>query len=473
MKIGFSLNAIQQTFIFAISLAVAAIPESLPTITTIVLSMGVSRMSKRNAVVKKLSSVETLGSTTVICTDKTGTITENKMKIEKIYFNDIEFDVKNPIDDYYAFKKLQEVCYFNNNSVVDTNKEIGDPTEIALLNLSKNLDKKYKDIRFKRIFEEPFDSIRKMMSTVNLVDNNKNLYTKGAFEEVSKLCSHVIKDEKIILLDIETRRSYDLEVTKLSKKGFRVLSLAYKEIEGEDYSVNNLILIGLVAIRDPIRPEVFSAIEKCKNAGIRVIMATGDHVETAKSYAIELNIMNHNDKAYSHSEIENMSDDELKEILQRVSVFARINPEDKYRIVTLLKEMGEIVAMTGDGVNDAPALRKADIGIAMGLRGTDLAREVAVLVLLDDNFASIVNAIEEGRVIYDNIKNSIFFLLSCNFGEIMLVLASMILSMGLPLGPLHLLWLNLVTDSFPALALGFEKPNKDIMKPRIKKRMTL
>ena len=225
----------------------------------------------------------------------------------------------------------------------------------------------------------------------------------------------------------------------------------------------------MVAIRDPIRPEVFPAIEKCKNAGIRIIMATGDHVETAKSYAIELNIMNSNDKAYSHSEIEKMSDDELKEILKRVNVFARINPEDKYRIVTLLKEMGEIVAMTGDGVNDAPALRKADIGIAMGLRGTDLAREVSALVLLDDNFASIVNAIEEGRVIYDNIKNSIFFLLSCNFGEIMLVLASMILSMGLPLGPLHLLWLNLVTDSFPALALGFEKPNKNIMKPRIKK----
>lgn len=467
-KVGTSLNAIQDTFIFAVSLAVAAIPESLPAVTTIVLSLGVGRMSKRNAVVKKLSSVETLGSTTVICTDKTGTITENKMKVEMLYFDGTECKVNDKLPSSPTIDRIKEVCFFDNDAIIEDGKPSGDPTEIALLEVCEDLNEKYSNVRFKRIFEIPFDSVRKMMSTVNEIDCKKYLYLKGAYEEVRKNVIKVLHNGKIVPFN-DLKNAIDDKVIELSSKGYRLLALAYKEVEKqEDFNEDNLVFLGLVAIRDPIRKEVYSAVYKCKEAGIRVIMLTGDHIETAKAYAKELGLMDENSKAYSHSDLEKMSDEELKKELTEINVFARINPEDKYRIVNLLKEMGEIVAMTGDGVNDAPALRKADIGVAMGKRGTDLAREVSELILLDDNFATIVNAVEEGRVIYDNIKKTIFFLLSCNFGEIMLIVSAILLSLKIPLGPLHLLWLNLLTDSFPALALGFEKAEKNIMKPRKK-----
>jgi Ca2+-transporting ATPase len=303
------------------------------------------------------------------------------------------------------------------------------------------------------------------MSTLHLVNGKPMFFTKGAFEEVVKRCHFVQVDDAVLPFDQNSKDIYDNQVTEWSKNGYRVLALAYKE-NIEELTENDLILAGLVALRDPIRPEVFSAIQKCKEAGIRVIMMTGDHLETAKAYAKELNILSSDESAYNHQDMAAMTDDELSEALESTNVFARITPEDKYRVVESLKKDGEIVAMTGDGVNDAPALRKADIGIAMGIRGTDLTKEVASLVLLDDNFATIVSAIEEGRVIYDNIKNTIFFLLSCNLGEILLVIGAILLNLKMPLGPLHLLWLNLITDSFPALALGFEKAGKDVMKPR-------
>ena len=462
---GTGLKAIQDTFIFAVSLAVAAIPESLPAVTTIVLSLGIGRMSKRNAVVKRLSSVETLGSTTVICTDKTGTITENKMKVSAIYCDGKEYDIDNGLFQDGTLNKIKEVSYFDNDAIIEGDRQIGDPTEVALLEICNDLDEKFSNIRFNsRIYELPFDSVRKMMSTVNEINGKKYFYTKGAYEEVAKSSNMVLYNEKLIPFS-ELKSDFDKKVLELSSKGFRVLAAAFKEVNN-DYTEDNLTFLGLIAIRDPIRKEVFNAIETCKKAGIRVIMLTGDHIETAKAYARELGLIDNTNMAYSHADLEKMNDLELKEVLKKANVFARINPEDKYRIVTILKDMGEVVAMTGDGVNDAPALRKADIGVAMGKRGTDLAREVSDLVLLDDNFATIVNAIEEGRVIYDNIKKTIFFLLSCNFGEIFLIVGSMILSLKMPLGPLHLLWLNLLTDSFPALALGFEKAEANVMFPR-------
>ena len=462
---GTGLKAIQDTFIFAVSLAVAAIPESLPAVTTIVLSLGIGRMSKRNAVVKRLSSVETLGSTTVICTDKTGTITENKMKVSAIYCDGKEYDIDNGLFQDGTLNKIKEVSYFDNDAIIEGDRQIGDPTEVALLEICNDLDEKFSNIRFNsRIYELPFDSVRKMMSTVNEINGKKYFYTKGAYEEVAKSSNMVLYNEKLIPFS-ELKSDFDKKVLELSSKGFRVLAAAFKEVNN-DYTEDNLTFLGLIAIRDPIRKEVFNAIETCKKAGIRVIMLTGDHIETAKAYARELGLIDNTNMAYSHADLEKMNDLELKEVLKKANVFARINPEDKYRIVTILKDMGEVVAMTGDGVNDAPALRKADIGVAMGKRGTDLAREVSDLVLLDDNFATIVNAIEEGRVIYDNIKKTIFFLLSCNFGEIFLIVGSMILSLKMPIGPLHLLWLNLLTDSFPALALGFEKAEANVMFPR-------
>ncbi len=469
----FVLNIMQgkefhETLLFAIALAVAAIPESLPAVTTIVLSNGVSRMSKHQAIVKKLASVETLGSTTVICTDKTGTLTENNMKAIKILTNLEEGDIPQDISKDLSTRLLQEVFYFDNDAEIQQEFSSGDPTEIALLEIGKPLDTLYMQNRFQRSHEIPFDSTRKMMSVMVSKDDAKFFYTKGAWEQVSEKCTEIVINGESIPFTDELRRKINDTVLRWSQDGYRILASAYnknpKTNEEED-----LIFIGIAALRDPIRKEVFTAIEKCQDAGIRVIMVTGDHAETAKAYARELKINQISNKALTHKEVSILSDEELLQELKTCSVFARINPEDKYRIVSLLKTQGEIVAMTGDGVNDAPALRKADIGVAMGLRGTDLAREVSELVLMDDNFATIVQAIEEGRVIYDNIKNTIFFLLSCNIGEILLVVTAILFGMPAPLGALQLLWLNLITDSFPALALGFEKASKGIMNPRDQK----
>ncbi len=468
---GLSLTSLQSSFIFAISLAVAAIPESLPAVTTIVLSTGVFRMSKKKAVVRKLASVETLGSTTVICTDKTGTITENNMRVTALFTADSQKNEK----EWAANQKISEqwlrkVFYFNNDARIQEAERMGDPTELALLDFAFGLEDKHHNQRFKRKFELPFDSVRKRMMTVHEVDGETFVTVKGAFEALANQCTMVWVGEEAVPFDMPYRKKFDDEVNRLASEGYRILAAAIKLTDKpEEWTEEDLCMIGFVAMRDPIRSEVYHAIEKCRLAGIRIIMLTGDHVQTAGAYAKELKLIPENGKVYNHFELEAMSDNHLKELLKADGVFARITPEDKYRIVSLLKESGEIVAMTGDGVNDAPALRKADIGIAMGIRGTDLAREVSELVLLDDNFASIVNAIEEGRKIFDNIKKTIFFLISCNFGEILLVIGSLLLSLPIPLKPLQLLWLNLITDSFPALALGLEKAERNVMQPRKKK----
>lgn len=425
-------------------------------------------MSKHKAIVKKLASVETLGSTTVICTDKTGTLTENNMKAIKILTNIEEGNIPKDVSEDSSTRLLQEVFYFANDAEIHQDFSSGDPTEIALLEIGKPLDVLYKQIRFQRSHEIPFDSTRKMMSVMVAKDDDKFFYTKGAWEQVSEKCTEIVIEGKSVPFTDELRRKINDFVLTWSQDGYRILACAYKK-NPKTNEEEDLVFIGVAALRDPIRKEVFSAIQKCQEAGIRVIMVTGDHAETAKAYARELKIDQLSNKALTHNEVSKLSDDELVQVLKTCSVFARINPEDKYRIVSVLKTQGEIVAMTGDGVNDAPALRKADIGVAMGLRGTDLAREVSELVLMDDNFATIVQAIEEGRVIYDNIKNTIFFLLSCNIGEILLVVTAILFGMPAPLGALQLLWLNLITDSFPALALGFEKAGKGIMNPRKQK----
>lgn len=468
---GLNISSLRASFIFAISLAVAAIPESLPAVTTIVLSSGVHRMSKKNAVTRKLSSVETLGSTTVICTDKTGTITENKMRTTAMITMDQEWHDPQEYPEFsVAAQWLRRVFYFNNDSRIEAERRMGDPTELALLDFAWDLDQNYHDIRFKRLHEIPFDSVRKRMLTVHQIDQTVFVAVKGAYENIADQCSSVFQGDKMIPFTPDLRSTLDKKVKELAQKGFRLLAATLKVTPNKDeWTEENLCMLGLLAMRDPIRAEVPKAIEKCRLAGIRVIMLTGDHIDTAAAYARELNMISEQDKVYNHFEMEAMNDDQLKDLLKTDAVFARITPEDKYRVVSLLKDSGEIVAMTGDGVNDAPALRKADIGVAMGIRGTDLAREVSELVLLDDNFATIVNAIEEGRKIYDNIKKTIFFLLSCNFGEILLVLGALMLSLPMPLSPLHLLWLNLITDSFPALALGLERAERNVMKPRQKK----
>lgn len=466
----FVLNMVQgdsfhDTLLFAIALAVAAIPESLPAVTTIVLSNGVARMSKHSAIVKRLSSVETLGSTTVICTDKTGTLTENNMKATKVYVNLHENTIPNTIAEDSSMRLLQEIFYFDNDAVIQEQASSGDPTEIALLEIGQPLQSRYQAIRFQRSHEIPFDSTRKMMSVTIQKEEGEYFYTKGAWEEVAQKCDTIFVNGEIVPFTSELQQKVNDTVLQWSQGGYRVLAGAFKKNPASKLE-EDLVFVGIAALRDPIREEVFSAIERCQAAGIRVIMVTGDHAETAKAYAKELEISGQSEKALTHEDIYQLTDQELLHELKTCSVFARINPEDKYRIVSLLKSQNEVVAMTGDGVNDAPALRKADIGVAMGLHGTDLAREVSELVLLDDNFATIVQAIEEGRVIYDNIKNTIFFLLSCNIGEILLVFTAILFSMPAPLGALQLLWLNLITDSFPAIALGFEKAGKGIMNPR-------
>jgi len=338
-KAGTNLKAIQDTFIFAISLAVAAIPESLPAVTTIVLSLGVARMSRRNAVVKRLSSVETLGSTTVICSDKTGTITENKMKVEIIYCDGTEYKLNTELPATDIITRIKEVCFFDNDAIIEDGKAIGDPTEVALLYISEDLNERFGKVRFNRVFELPFDSARKMMSTVNEINGKRYLYLKGAYEEVEKRANKALYKGKLIPFK-DVKKDFSEEVIKLSSEGFRVLATAYKEVEKEiDFTEEELTFLGLIAIRDPIRKEVYSAIEKCKEAGIRVIMLTGDHIETAKAYAKELRLIDKDGIAYSHIDLAKMSDEELKTALKSVNVFARINPEDKYRIVTLLKEM--------------------------------------------------------------------------------------------------------------------------------------
>ncbi len=455
----FSKDVILSTFMIAVSLAVAAIPEGLAAVVTIVLSIGITNMSKRNAVIRKLTAVETLGCAQVICSDKTGTLTQNKMTV-----------VENFSDDEKLLACAMALC---SDAQLDENGEaVGEPTECALVNYAYKLGLNKDDLKkeFPRVGEAPFDSVRKMMSTVHSKSEvGFDQYTKGAPDEVLKRCSKIIENGKIIELTDSIREKISKENKKMADKALRVLCAAYKVYDKEPASYdpqeleNNLIFIGLAGMIDPIRPEVIDAIKECRMAGIRPIMITGDHKDTAVAIALQLGIIKDSKQAITGSELNDISDEEFKKSIFNYSVYARVQPEHKVRIVNAWKRNGKITAMTGDGVNDAPSIKSADIGIGMGITGTDVTKNVADMVLADDNFATIIVAVKQGREIYDNIRKAIQFLLASNLSEVLSIFFATILGFII-LKPVHLLWINLITDSFPALALGMEKGEEDIMK---------
>ena len=446
---------IVEVLMIAISLAISVIPEGLPATATIIMALGVQRMAKKNALIRKLPAVETLGSTTVICTDKTGTLTQNKMTVKEyaLYSDFINGEVnigkvKN--------KELLYACSLCNNATL----EIGDPTEIALLEFAK---KNNRLVKYKRVSEIPFDSIRKRMTTVNKI-KNYIVYTKGAVDTVLPLCNKILDGNKIKNLTYEEiDKIYDL-CNQASKRAMRVLAFAYKTIDDlENDLESDLIFIGVVCMIDPPRNEVKKAIETCHKAGIKVIMITGDHIETALAITKQLHIYKEGDLAISGFDLEKISDKQLDKIVLKTSVFARISPNDKLRIVNSIKRNNNIVAMTGDGVNDAPALKSADIGISMGKSGTDVARESSDMILLDDNFKTIEYAIKEGRRIYSNIQKVIQYLLAGNISEVLVIFIAMIANIGTPILAVHILIINLVTDTIPALAIGVDPAPCDIM----------
>ena len=464
-------------FLSAVSLAVAAIPEGLPAIATIVLAIGVQRMVTRHAIVKRLPCVETLGSTTVVCSDKTGTLTQNKMTVEKLYLNNEILDVdsfsQNNIPD--DVKLLITASILCNDSKIGSEdgqlKITGDPTETALIDLGLKFSLNKNEIEESeiRVDELPFDSERKLMSTVNKYnDNNYRIFTKGAVDELLKRCDRIFINGKIREIDDKDIENILEANNNLAKDALRVLGMAYKDSDSEvnESLESSLIYIGMVGMIDPPRPEVKSAIEKCKTAGIKTVMITGDHKITAIAIAKALGILEDESEATTGPEVEKMTQEELEDHVKHYRVYARVSPEHKVRIVKAWQKHGDIVAMTGDGVNDAPALKTADIGAAMGIVGTDVSKEAADIILTDDNFATIVAAVEEGRRIYDNILKAIQFLLSSNIGEIITLFFATLVNWQEPLIPIHILWVNLITDSLPALALSFDPAEDNIMKRR-------
>jgi Ca2+-transporting ATPase len=489
-------------FLVGVSLAVAAIPEGLPAIVTVSLAFGVQRMMKKNALVRKLPAVETLGCTNVICSDKTGTLTQNKMTVKKVYINNRMMQVsgdgydtngsisyngmKVNTNNDLSLKRLIECCVVcNNSNIPEDDKRIkylkkdnkhytGDPTEISLLILGakcgfykSNALSKYKIIK-----EKPFDSDRKMMSILCSSGSSKTLFVKGALESVLNKCSHILINGHMVNLTEDIKEGITKANNEMAQSALRVLAIAYKDVEGSvtNTSEDNLVLIGLVGMIDPPREEVKDAILECKLAGITPVMITGDHKLTAQAIANELKMLDKDSIVLTGEELNRMSDSQLDKIINRVRVFARVNPSHKYRIVKSFKNQGQVVAMTGDGVNDAPAIKEADIGISMGITGTDVTKEASSMILLDDNFATIVSAVREGRVIYDNIRKFIRYLLSCNIGEVLTMFLSSLLSLPIPLLPIQILLVNLATDGLPAMALSLEPVEKDIMmrKPRMK-----
>ena len=473
-------------FMTAVSLAVAAIPEGLPAVSTIVLAIGVQRMVKKNAIVKKLPAVETLGSATVICSDKTGTLTQNKMTVERIFYNNKLVGVLPELvekEDTDLEKLVYASMLSNDTQISADNKLTGDPTETALIDLGFKLDfdpSIYE--RMPRIAEIPFDSDRKLMTTVHEVNGKYIVYTKGAVDELLKRCNGYLYNAEIKTDLDKYKVNINEQNENMAKSALRVLAMAYKELDYKptDEEVkeleNDLIYIGMVGMIDPPRLEAKEAVEKCKSAGIKPVMITGDHKITAIAIAKSLGILENENEAISGAELEKMTDEELVQNVRKYSVYARVSPEHKVRIVRAWQVNGEVVAMTGDGVNDAPALKKADIGCAMGIVGTDVAKEAADVILTDDNFATVVSAVEEGRRIYDNILKAIQFLLSSNVGEIITLFVAILITPLLakwfgianisnlePLLPIHILWINLVTDSLPALALAVDPAAKDIM----------
>ena len=463
---------ILDSLMFAVALAVAAIPEALSSIVTIVLALGTQKMAKENAIIKNIRAVEGLGSVSIICSDKTGTLTQNKMTVRKVYvdgklINGTEISLKNKVEDYLIKNSI--LC---NDSTSREEKEIGDPTEVALVNLGHDILIDELELRkdYKRLAEIPFDSDRKLMSTLHSIDDKNIMFTKGALDVILDRVKFIMTSEGIKELTIEDKNKI-LDINrKLSECGLRVLSFAYKELD-EVREINlddeyNYIFIGLISMIDPPREESKQAVADCIMAGIKPIMITGDHKITASAIAKEIGILKDGDRAIEGLEIDKMSDEELKDNIEHISVYARVSPEHKIRIVRAWQEKGQIVAMTGDGVNDAPALKQADIGIAMGITGTEVSKDAASVILTDDNFATIVKSVSNGRSIYSNIKNSIKFLLSGNTSGIIAVLYSSLMALPMPFAAVHLLFINLLTDSLPAIAIGMEKPNRDLLKDK-------
>ena len=444
---------ILDSFMFAVALAVAAIPEALSSIVTIVLSFGTQKMVKEHAIVRKLQAVEGLGSVSIICSDKTGTLTQNKMTVQKYFlFKD---------DEQHLRKLILDGILCSDALIDEEGKQIGDPTEVALIDYAIKHDFSSDEIRkeYPRLSEIPFDSDRKLMSTTHHIGGNDVMITKGAVDVLlTRMDLSEEQKEKLVQVNQE-----------FSSQGLRVLAFSYKMIDHLDLTLEDekgLTFVGLIAMIDPPREESKEAVAKCKAAGIKPIMITGDHKITAAAIAKEIGILENIDEAVEGMEIDHLSDEELKEFVENKSVYARVSPEHKIRIVRAWQEKGHIVSMTGDGVNDAPALKQADIGVAMGITGTEVSKDAASMVLTDDNFATIVKSIENGRNIYANIKRSIQFLLSGNTAGIIVVLLSSLLALPVPFAPVHLLFINLLTDSLPAIALGLEPDQKDVMKEK-------
>ncbi|MDR1018156.1 MAG: cation-translocating P-type ATPase [Lachnospiraceae bacterium] len=476
-SIIFGLNVLQggkilDAFLFAVALAVAAIPEALSSIVTIVLSFGTQRMAEEGAIIRKLQAVEGLGSVSIICSDKTGTLTQNKMTVEHYYIDgkDIpvdKIDLKVPNE-----KLLLHFSMLNNDSTNKDGKEIGDPTETALINLATNLGISVDNVRddYKRFAEIPFDSDRKLMSTAHPYGGRYIMIVKGAVDVLLDRITRIRIGDSDREFNEDDKAKIISQNLEYSRNGLRVLAFAYKHV-GEEADIafedeNELTFVGLIAMMDPPREESRAAVMECKMAGIRPIMITGDHKITAAAIAKRIGILEDESEAVEGSVIEDMTDDELKEFVPKISVYARVSPEHKIRIVRAWQELGNVVSMTGDGVNDAPALKQADIGVAMGITGTEVSKDASSMVLTDDNFATIVKAVENGRNVYQNIKFAIQFLLSGNFAGILVILYASLLSLPVPFAPVHLLFINLLTDSLPAIALGLEPPTSEVMKDK-------
>ncbi|MBI4743917.1 MAG: calcium-translocating P-type ATPase, SERCA-type [Actinobacteria bacterium] len=463
-----------QMFLASVSLAVAAIPEGLPAIVTASFAIGVQRMADKNAILRKLHAVETLGSTTTICTDKTGTLTQNKMAVELIHVNNQLFEIEKTqeIEKSESFHLLLKISALCNDVRKDVNNQlIGDPTETALFSFSEsfgfpraNLEKNYP-----RVGEVPFDSHRKMMSVVNKNNGEIFVFVKGAPEQILNRCSSVLANNSIIKISKEQIKEILSLNNEIAEDAYRTIAFAYKKLDSipaqinEDTCENELIYVGLAALLDSPRPEVYEAIKLCKNAHINIIMVTGDHKLTARAIGNEIGLLGKDKKIIDGEELEPLSEEALSEKIHQIGVFARVAPAHKVKIIKSLKLKNEIVAMTGDGVNDAPAIKNADVGIAMGKVGTDVAKEASDMILADDNFATIVSAIKEGRLIFDNIKKFILFLLSCNMSEVLTMFIAMLIGLPLPLLPIQILWINLVTDGLPAIALGLDPADPEIM----------
>lgn len=476
-RVGFTGELIVNAFMFSISVAVAAIPEALSSIVTIVLASGTNTMAKRKAIIRKLPAVETLGATSIICTDKTGTLTQNKMTVVDNYISkdgEYSFEInieKAPKNEKY-FLLASILC--NDSDINEEGKETGDPTEVGLINFAKNNSIDFKKIRdeYRRKGEIPFDSGRKIMSTVNEVDGKTIMFSKGAPDIILSRCKYALVNREVVDLNENILNEYKAKNEEFSNRALRVLAFAMKEINNESFvpaldDEFDLTLIGLTAMIDPPRESVYDAIKIAKNAGIKTIMITGDHKTTAAAIGKEIGLMDNNDIALTGQELDSMNDIELKNKLENISVYARVSPENKIRIVKAWQEREKITAMTGDGVNDAPALKQADIGIGMG-SGTDVAKDVASMILVDDNFATIVKAVEIGRAVFSNIKKSITYLFAGNLGAIISILFAVFVNLPNPFTAIQLLFINLINDSLPAIALGLEPPEKNIMndKPR-------